>query len=365
MDEWSRVNIDPWARMQGQDRAVALLRRAAERPVHVYLLVGARGSGVGDAARCFAAALVRPDGDERATDLVLRGVHPDVVEIDPPANQIRVEDAQMLVDEVYRSPVEGVRKVVVLLDAERLNEAAANKLLKTLEEPPPRAVVILATAGADQLLATVRSRCQRVDLASLGPDAVAATLAAGGVEPARAALLAGLAGGQLDRGRALAGRLGVVRDAFVDAAYLLDGTGSAVAVQAERVSVALRESVAELEAGQAAETEELAGSLEAAGFPERTRRTQLRRLEEQHKRSHRRARTDALLEGITALETVYRDALVDEGAPRLNDDRAAPTVEPRRAVRALGACRSARQSLLEHNPNEDLLVERLLLRLPG
>ena len=59
-------------------------------PVHAYLLVGPRGSGVEEAARCFAAAVVAPDGDERAWDLVLRGVHPDVVEIDPPANQIRI-----------------------------------------------------------------------------------------------------------------------------------------------------------------------------------------------------------------------------------------------------------------------------------
>ncbi len=144
-------------------------------PVHAYLLVGPRGSGVEEAARCFAAALITTDDDERSWDLVLRGVHPDVVEIDPPATQIRIEDAQAVVDEVSRSPIEGERKVVVLFDAERLrlNEAAANKLLKTLEEPPPRAVIILVTSGADQLLPTIRSRCQRVDFAYLGADAVA------------------------------------------------------------------------------------------------------------------------------------------------------------------------------------------------
>ena len=81
--------------------------------MHAYLLVGPRGSGVEDAARCFAAAVIAPDGDERAWDLALRGVHPDVVEIDPPANQIRVEDAQQIIDEAYRSPIEGERKVIV------------------------------------------------------------------------------------------------------------------------------------------------------------------------------------------------------------------------------------------------------------
>ena len=130
----------------------------------------------------------------------------------------------------------------MLFDAERLrlNEAAANKLLKTLEEPPPRAVIILVTSGADQLLPTIRSRCQRVDFAYLGADAVAAALVADGIPAERADLLARLAGGRIDRARALDGRIGPVRDAFVTAAASLDGTGGAVAAQAELVQDALQ-----------------------------------------------------------------------------------------------------------------------------
>jgi DNA polymerase-3 subunit delta' len=361
------VATDHWERIPGQKRAVAQLQRAATRPVHAYLLVGPRGSGVEEAARCFAAALITTDDDERAWDLVLRGVHPDVVEIDPPATQIRIEDAQAVVDEVSRSPIEGERKVVVLFDAERLrlNEAAANKLLKTLEEPPPRAVIVLVTSGADQLLPTIRSRCQRVDFASLGADAVAAALVADGVPVERAELLARLAGGRIDRARALDGRLGPVRDAFVAVASSIDGTGGAVAEQAERVQDALQAALAGLEDAQATETEQLAAELEAAGYPERTRRAQLRRLEERHKRAHRRARIDALLEGITALETVYRDALAGSDDRRLNLDLDVLAITPRAAAAALDACRDARQAIAEFNPNEILLVERLFLHLPS
>jgi DNA polymerase III subunit delta' len=328
-----------WDRVVGQDRAVALLQRAAERPVHAYLLVGPRGSGIEEAARCFAAAVVAPDGNERSWDLVLRGVHPDVVEIDPPATQIRVEDAQAIVDEAYKSPIEGARKVVMLFDAERLrlNESAANKLLKTLEEPPRSALIVLVTSGADQLLPTIRSRCQRVDFAFLGTD----------------------------RARALDGALGPVRAAFVGVTDAIDGTGSAVAAQAESVQAALQGALTELERAQAEETEQLAAELEAAGYPERTRRAQLRRLEERHKRAHRRARTDALFEGITALETVYRDAMAGPGVAVLNTDRAVLDLDARAAGRALEACRAARQALSEHNPNEALLIERLFLHLPA
>jgi len=360
------VATDHWSRIPGQERAVAQLQRAATRPVHAYLLVGPRGSGVEEAARCFAATLITTDADERSWDLVLRGVHPDVVEIDPPATQIRIEDAQAVVDEVSRSPIEGERKVVVLFDAERLrlNEAAANKLLKTLEEPPPSAVIILVTSGADQLLPTIRSRCQRVDFAYLGADDVAAALRADGIPEARAELLARLAGGRIDRARALDGRLGAVRDAFVAAAAALDGTGGAVAEQTALVQDALQSALSGLEAAQATEAEELGAQLEAAGYPERTRRAQLRRLDERHKRAHRRARIDALVEGITALETVYRDALAGSPAERLNLDRDVMAVNARSASAALDACRDARQAIAEFNPNETLLVERLFLHLP-
>jgi DNA polymerase III subunit delta' len=354
-----------WDRVAGQERAVAILRHAAARPVHSYLLAGPRGSGVEEAARCFAAALIAPDADERAWDLALRGRHPDVVEVDPPESILRVETAKVIVEEAHRSPIEGDRKVIVLFDAERLNEPAANKLLKTIEEPPPTTHIVLLTAAPDELLATIRSRCQRVDFGPLDEDTVRATLVEAGIEPAHAATVARLAGGRLDRARALAGRLGPLRDAFADAAARLDGTGAAVALQAERLQGAIAASVAELEAAHEREAEELATDLEAAGYPERTANALKRRLVERHRREHRRARTEALVEGITAFETVYRDALAGPDAPAINVDRSLVAAEPRSCDRALRACRAARDVLGEFNPSEGLLLERLLLHLPG
>jgi hypothetical protein len=137
-----------------------------------------------------------------------------------------------------------------------------------------------------------------------------------------------------------------------------------VARHAELVQDAMQTALAGLEEAQAAETEQLAVDLEAAGYPERTRRAQLRRLDERHKRAHRRARIDALLEGITALETVYRDALAGSPDERLNIDHDVLAVHPRAAAAALDACRAARQAIAEFNPNETLLVERLFLHLP-
>jgi DNA polymerase-3 subunit delta' len=353
-----------WEHVVGQDRAVALLQRAAERPVHAYLLVGPRGSGTDEAARCFAAAVLAPD-DDRVWDLARRGRHPDIVEIDPADNQIRVEHAQEIIDEAFTSPIEGARKAIIVFEAERLNETAANRLLKTLEEPPATALIVLVTSGADQLLETIRSRCQRVDFAHLSPSTIKGVLTAAGVEPERADLVSRLAGGRLDRARALDGPLAAVRDAFVATAAGIDGTGGAVARGVAAVQEVMQDATNELELAQAAETASLEADVELAGYAPRVARAQLKRLADQHKRAHRHARTELLIEGVTALETVYRDALAASDELSLNVDRPVLAVDPRGAAEALDACRAARQALAEFNPNETLLLERLFLHLPA
>jgi DNA polymerase-3 subunit delta' len=360
--------VSVWDRLTGQDRAAALLRRAAERPVHAYLLVGARGSGVEDAARCFAAALVAPD-DDRAADLALRGMHPDIVEFEPEGAGYRVNEdvRQRIIPEASRSPIEGARKVIVLYEADRLSANAAvsaNALLKTIEEPPPRTVMLLVTSMPTELPETVRSRCQRVDLAPISDADIRAALERDGVPADRAALAASLAGGQLGRARALAGPLADVRHQFVAAAGLLDGQAGAAVQAAESLTETLKAAVTALELRQAEEAESLLEELEAAGYPDRSRSTLVNRLADRHKREHRAARRRALGEGIAALETVYRDALAGPDAPLRNLDRAPLRVDPARAAAALDTCRFARESL-ERNPNEGLLLERLFVHLPA
>ena len=365
----STVASERWAQVVGQDRAVAQLQRAAERPVHAYLLVGPRGSGIEEAARCFAAAVVAPDGNDRSWDLVLRGVHPDVVEVDPPATQIRVEDAQLIVDEASRSPIEGERKVILLFDAERLrlNEAAANKLLKTLEEPPPRAMIVLVTSGADQLLPTIRSRCQRVDFAFLGADV------GGGRAPGRrrrrpsgpSSWRASPADGSTGRARSTAASGRCARRSST-AAGAVDGSGGAVAVQAALVQDALQGAVTELEAAQAAEAEQLAEQLEAAGYPERTQRGAVAttRGAAQARAPAGRAPTRC----SRASPRWRRCTATPWPVPVPSRSTSTATVlalSPAGAAAALDACREARQAIAEFNPNETLLLERLLLHLPA
>lgn len=359
---------DPWD-LVGQERAVVQLRRAVARPVHAYLVVGPRGSGAEEAARLLAAGLVAGPDDPRALDLALRGMHPDVVEFEPEGVSYRVKEdvREGIIPESLRSPVESERKVVVVHDADRLSAnraVAANALLKTIEEPPPRTVMVLVTSAPADLPETVRSRCQRIDLAPLSTATIEAALVAEGVPAAAARVAAVRSGGQLGRARALAGPDRDLGDAFVAAARSLDGhTGTAVAVAAslaeriDAVAAALKDS----HAGAAAA---LADELAAAGYPDRSAAALRNRLAERHKREQTAVKRRALAEGITALESCYRDVLAGTDAPARNPDGTAPAVGPVEAAAAVDACRTARASLAR-NPNAALCLEALLVALPA
>ena len=355
-----------WDAVIGQDQAVGRLRRAVERPSHAYLLAGPRGSGVLEAARCFAAALVCPDGGCGACNACRRARsarHPDVVEFEPAGTFVVVDQVEEMMKEAFTSPFEAERKVIIVTEADRMNEPAANKLLKTLEEPPARTHFLLLSEAPDELLPTVRSRCQRIDFAALSDGDVAAALVATGVGVEAAATAARLASGRLDRARALAGPpggggaggagaaldLAALRAAAREVAASLDGTGAAAALGAEAIQAVLTDTLTGLEKAQKAEAKALETELAEAGYPDRLARRLRRDLEQRQQRAARRARTDALAEVVTALEWFYRDALV-AGAD---------------AVAALDACARARQIIVARTAiNEALLLEHLLVHLP-
>lgn len=356
-----------WEQLVGQDAAVDQLRRAARRPGHAYLITGPPGSGAAIAARCFAAALVGGESDPGIADRVMRGVHPDVVEFEPGATQYRIKEdvREGVITEAMRAPVESARKVLVLHEAERLRgnqNEAANALLKTLEEPPPRTIIVLVTGLADDLLPTIRSRCQRVDLESLTDDVLRSVLVAEGASPDDVEVAVRLAGGQLARARALAGPLAHLRATFATIAARVDGTGSAAVALADEADAALEEAAALVVARQEEELRELDAHLERDGYEGRDAKRQRTRVEERHKRELRRTRQDLLLEGITALETVYRDVIAEPAEP-LNVDRDRLSLTAHEATAALDACHAVREAFLL-NEKGSLQIAALAMRLP-
>ena len=214
-----------FADVQHQRRAMSLLARALRsgRRHHAYLFVGPDGVGKELAARALAARLLceasSPEADAdacgvcRSCRLFESGGHPDFHLIHSglhklhPERSIRESKGLFLVVDVIRhfliepssrSPNLGRQRVFVIRDAERMNEGAQNALLKTLEEPPGEACLILTSASEARLLPTIRSRCQRIAFDLLPSEFVRQKLIElDSVPQERARLLAGLAEGRL------------------------------------------------------------------------------------------------------------------------------------------------------------------------
>lgn len=206
----------PW-NIVGHEWAVRLLQNgvAQNHLKHAYLFTGPEGVGkrtlVGELARallCANAVDGVPCGGQspcRNCSLVAKGHHPDLFTIEPilsgkrvRAEKIKIDPIRQLIYDVVLRPVEAQRRVARLLRFDAANDEAMNAFLKTLEEPPANVFILLTAARADDLLPTIVSRCEVINLRPLPVDVVREALITRWLVPAeRATLLAALSGGRL------------------------------------------------------------------------------------------------------------------------------------------------------------------------
>ncbi len=292
-------------------------RPLARRPSHAYLLHGPPGAGKRAIARAFATALL-VDGapDEQAAraarERAARGTHPDLTWVAPSgAAEMLVSDIdEPVVAAAARTPFEASRRVFVIDGAETLNEQAANRLLKTLEEPPSYAHLVLISDRREEVLATIASRCVHVRFDPPSAQTIARELPAQGD---RAHACARLALGDTTRARMLAGEQGgalrAAAEGYVRSA-LSGETGHrhwTDLLEAARVAGA--------RAGEEA-GERLEEQLEMA--PSRERKKLEREAQDARRRVERRARAGALDQGLQLVELWLRDVVcVQEGAGEL------------------------------------------------
>ena len=318
----------------GHEWAVALLRRslAEGRVGHAYLITGSPQIGKTTLARTFAQALncahpeagERPCGACRSCYLVSGDNHPDVRLVEPDGAYLKIGQIRALQRQVALSPVEGRWKVYILREMERATAEAANALLKTLEEPPSHAVLILTASEAEALLPTIVSRCQPILLRLLSRKAVCQALVDRWQVPQeQAALLASLSGGRLGW-----------------------------AVMASRKPLLLERQVQRLN-----ELQELMsqGRTERFVYAERLSRD-----------------SSALRESMALWLTWWRDLLLvahGSAAALTHQDREshlcrlADKMRPEQVLGAVGAIRAAIQGL-DSNANPRLTAEVLMLNLP-
>jgi DNA polymerase-3 subunit delta' len=338
------------------------------RPSHAYLFHGPAGSGKATVARAFAAALLSdgasdPDSVRARVD---HGVHPDLTWVTPSGG------AQMLVSDIdepvvaaaTRTPFEARRRVFVIERAETMNDQAANRMLKTLEEPAAFVHLVLLTDRPGEILPTIASRCQHVRFDAPSAGEIAARLH--GIEPAVAQACARLGLGDAERAARLAfgdgpklraGAEAYARGALHDELARRPWLEILVRAKAlgDQAQVAIEERI----------TEEL------DFLPTRDRKRAEREGAEAARRAARRARAGALDQALQLAGLWFRDvAAVADGAPEvvhavdrldaLRDDARGRV--PHRLRAAVETIDDAR-ALLMLNPSEELLLEALAYRL--
>ena len=380
-----------WDALAGQQHVVAGLAAAAAGTAPTaqsWLFTGPAGSGRSVAALAFAAALECETrtgcGHCRACRAVLDRVHADLVFVAPEGLTIGISAAKDLVKQCATTPGVGRYRLVIVEDADRFTDEAENAFLKTLEEPPPRTVIMLCAPTTSDMLPTTASRCRHVRLRIPSSADLTVALIGEGVDPPMASFAARAAQGHLGRARRLATdeqararradvlrmpvRVGHLADALAAAADLYEAA-------AEEADASLSDrNVTELAELEATLSGSRAGGRGSAGAVKvRGAAGAVKELARQQKSRTTRGIRDVIDHALIDLTAWYRDLLaIQVGAQfeavhddqRLAMEKMARSSRPEQTLARIEAILACRQSLLEYTGvAPQLAIESLAVKL--
>ena len=345
---------------------------------HAWLFTGPPGSGRSNAAIAFAAALVCKDGGcSKCVDCMstITGSHADVELIKTEGLSIKIDEIRDLISRSSWAPSVAAWRVVVIEDADRLTDSAANALLKVVEEPGLRTVWLLCAPTLTDVLPTIRSRCRHLSLRTPSTKAITKLLIErDSIDAVNAEFVAKASGGHIGRARRLAtdtnakeNRKNIMKlpfaikdiaSAFKAAQYLVEAAKADALVDSEAKD--------ELEISKLKEAWGGSGSKLAAGGSKAVKELE----KEQKSRSTRMVR-DYLDRALLDLSTLYRDVLlVQSGSSNslINEDlkseisKIALSERPERALKKIEAILKTRSNLAQ-NAAPLLLIEALMCEL--
>jgi len=370
-----------------QEHVISILQEAvsaasdstnqSQEMTHAWLFTGPPGSGRSNAALAFAAALVcRNGGCNNCTDCntAMSGSHADVELIKTEGLSIKIDEVRELITRASWSPAVGNYRVVVIEDADRLTESAANALLKAIEEPGLRTVWLLCAPSSTDVLPTIRSRTRSLVLRTPSVAAVAKLLEKEKFSPEMADFAARVSQGHIGRARHLAKseEARTRRQAILKISLLITDISSAFKAAQVLVEAAKAEAEEEAERRDDAEI----SALKEAWGQQGSKLTQggskaVKELEKEQKSRTTRMVRDYLDRALLDIATLYRDILLIQSSSSdsiINTDLISEITKIAEATKAeatlakLEAIMSARTNL-SHNAAPLLTIEALMVLL--
>ena len=366
----------------GQEHVVEVIKNAvaqstSQSMTHAWVFTGPPGSGRSSAAVAFAQALVCPDNGCstcNACRSAANGAHPDVEIIRTEGLSIKIDEVRELLARVAWAPSMGGWRVVVMEDADRLTESAANALLKAIEEPGNRTVWLLCAPTLHDVLPTIRSRCRHLQLVTPSTSAVAQVLQnRDGISPQMADFAARVSQGHIGRARYLANNESVrnTRTTIMKLPLTLNGISSAFAAAQTLVDLATDQANEVAEERNQSEIDDLslAYGKGATGRGMATGGSKaIKELEKEQKTRSTRMVRDGLDAALLDIATFYRDVMmVQSGATDslINKELEeqitsyAQKAKPHTTINKINAIMTARTNL-GHNAAPLLTIEALM-----
>jgi DNA polymerase-3 subunit delta' len=337
----------------GQERAIKILQRAistgvkpdgSQAMVQSWLFTGPPGSGRSNIAIAFAGGLLCATGgcgSCHSCHLVRKRAHPDLEVIRTEGLSLKIDEVREIIARASWEPSSSRFRVVVIEDAERLTESAANALLKAIEEPGIRTIWLLCAPTVEDVLPTIRSRCRQVALVTPTTAAVAQLLAREEkISQEIAERVARASQGHIGRARFLAKEpeSRARRDEIITFALNLSDVASAMSGAARVMEIAALEAEDEASERDELEREELATALGvgATGKSPTGSSKILKDLEKEQKSRVTRATRDSIDRALLDISTGYRDVLTMQmgiaGSHELINDHLSAAIHKRAAA---------------------------------
>ena len=362
-----------------QERIISALNNAltasdssGQEMTHAWLFTGPPGSGRSNAAKSFAAALVcKSGGCGECTDCItaLKGTHPDVEILDTSGVSIKIDEIRELVSRSAWGASISPWRVVVIEDCDRMTEAAANALLKALEEPASQTVWLLCAPTLQDVIPTIRSRCRHLNLKTPSASEIAKFLeTTSGTSKSDSELAARISHGHIGKAR------GFLKDSnfqssrrkYFDLLFSIKSEASAIKAAGKFLDFVNERVDSILGEKEERETEELKNALQGTGRGLISGGAKaIKDLEREQKSRLNRAIKDEIDGALLDYSTLLRDSLL-EPSLRVNTDlndqinQIAQNVKPNLVSLLLSELSQTRE-LLTTNASQTLLLERLFL----